>query len=104
MARNFLPMIGCCPGLDETDILYALQMQCLPYFRGCRNLKGKLFKNAANFPDLLGITRRLDARSEIEVVFQTYPDICTHDDPHGQKGHLAVACAQYGKVIGITSE
>ena len=57
------------------DIFRAFQMQYLPDFRGCGNFKGEFFKNAADLPDLLGVTRRLDAGAEIDVVFQPHTDI-----------------------------
>ena len=86
------------------DILRAFQMQHLPDFRGCGDFKGEFFKNAADLPHLFGVTRRLDARAEIEIVFQPHAHICAQDGSHGQKGHLVASCAQHRKVIGISSE
>ena len=81
----------------EMDILRAFQLQDLPDFRGCGDFKGEFFKNAADLPDLFGVTLRLDAGAEIEIVFQPHAHIRAQDGAHGQKGHLVASCAQASK-------
>src|SRR5579863_202632 len=79
-------------------------MQRLPYFVGCGYFKRKFFQNAAYFSYLVGVTCRLDAWAEVEIVLQSYADIRSQDSSHGQQRHLVTSCTQYRKMIVISSK
>src|ERR1700735_2439095 len=105
LSLNFIPTAGYAPWQSgEVDILGAFQMQHLPDLRGGGDLKGEFFKDAADLPHLFGVTRRLHAGGEIQIVFQSHADICAEDGSHGQKGHLVASRAQHRKLISLASE
>ena len=88
----------------EVDVLPAFQMQHLSDFRGRSNLDGEFVENVTNLPELLGVTRCLDAGAKIDVVFKSNANVCAENRSRGQKGQLVASRAQYRKLIAVSSK